>query len=36
MWSVNIQPGLYSFERIISKFHHMKAVLPGGMACLIE
>lgn len=35
MWSVNIQPQLYSFERIISKFHHMKVVPPGGLASLI-
>lgn len=35
MWNVNIQPWLYSFERIISKFHHMKAVPPGGLASLI-
>lgn len=36
MWSVNIQPWLYSFERIISKFHHMKVVPPGGLASLIK
>lgn len=35
MWSVNIQPWLCSFGRIIRKFHYMKVVPPGGLASLI-
>lgn len=36
MWNVNIQPGLHSFERIISRFHHLKVVVSGGLASLIS
>lgn len=35
MWSVNIQAGLQSFERIIRKFHRMKVVFSGGLVSLI-